>query len=328
MASQPPITRALSDASVSTKAARRTADSREAITWANIRRAWPAYVLLSPIFLMLLLFVYYPPVLGLIRAFYEWMPLKKAVFIGFENFRTYFEAPETMREFANVGRFLYFGLLSGVIVPFAMAEMIFAVRWAAGKEIYRLAIVLPMLVPSVVYTLLWRHIYDPEFGPINIFLKAVGLDVLARNWLGDPAIAIYAILGVGFPWVAGIGTLVCLGGLAQISESVFDACLLDGCIGLRRVFLVDAPLMLGQLRMLIILSVIGAITSFQNVMILTQGGPGYSTFVPGLRMYDRAFTHGQFGYGSAIGLLLFIASLVLTILINRFVRPYSEQLGG
>lgn len=82
-------------------------DSREAITWANIRRSWQAYALLAPILCLLLIFNYYPPLLGLVRAFYEWMPTRDAVFVGLENFRNYLlHYPEAGREFANVARFL------------------------------------------------------------------------------------------------------------------------------------------------------------------------------------------------------------------------------
>lgn len=294
-------------------------------TLREMRKSWQAYALLSPIFLLLLVFVYYPPVLGLIRAFYDWAPLRPAQFVGLENFRMYFSAPESGREITNVLKLTCIGLVTGVVAPFVMAELIFAIRGAVSKEMYRLAIVIPMLVPAVVYTLLWQHIFDPNLGPINNLLGAVGLGALERDWLGDPATALYAIMAVGFPWVAGIGTLVFLGGLAQISESVFDACLLDGCTGLRRLWVVDLPLVLGQVRFLTILAVIGALTTFERVMILTRGGPGYATSVPGLRMYERAFITGEFGYASAIGLLLFVFAMALMFVINRALRPFSEE---
>jgi len=293
-----------------------------------MRKSWQAYALLSPIFLLLIVFVYYPPVLGLIRAFYAWAPLKPAVFVGLENFRMYFSYPESGREITNVIKLTCMGLVTGVVAPFIMAELIFSIRGAVSKELYRLAIVIPILVPGVVYTLLWQHIFDPNLGPVNNFLGAVGLGALERDWLGDPATALYAIMAVGFPWISGIGTLVFLGGLAQISESVFDACLMDGCSGLRRLWKVDVPLVLGQVRFLTILAVIGALTTFERILILTRGGPGYATSVPGLRMYERAFITGEFGYASAIGLLLFVFAMSLMFVINRVMRPFTEEEGG
>ncbi len=304
---------------------RRAGDSREVVTWANIRRAWQAYALLAPIMVLLLIFSYYPPFLGLWRAFYEWMPTRDAVFVGLENFRNYLlHYPEAGREFANVARFLVYALFAHVGMPFLMAELIFAIRSVNTKEFYRFLVVLPMLVPQIVAILLWSHIYDPALGPLNAFLRAVGLEVLALDWLGHPRTALYAIMAVNFPWVASIGTLIFLGGLSQISTSVFDACLLDGCTRWRRIVQIDLPLVSGQVRLLVILAMLGATQSFQNILVLTRGGPGYVTSVPGMTMYTRAFSTGQFGYASAIGLLLFGLGLALILVINRTIRPPAE----
>lgn len=294
------------------------------MTWRAVRRSWQAYALLTPVFALLIIFMYYPPILGLVRAFYAWEPTKPPEFIGLDNFRTYFADPELGRSVRNVGLLLGFSVASHVVVPFVMAELIFAVRSHVAKELYRFLIVIPLVVPTVVYVLLWRYIYDPNVGPINPFLRGIGLEVLARNWLGEPGTALYAIMGVGFPWVAGVGTLIYLGGLAQISPSVFDACLLDGSTGVRRALQMDLPLVLGQVRLLMILAVIGALTSFETILLLTRGGPGYATTVPGLMMYERAFTTGQFGLASAIGLMLFVFTLGLTFGINRALRPFRE----
>ena len=294
-------------------------------TWAEMRRAWQAYALLAPTFLILIVFVYYPPILGLIRSFYEWAPGTDATFVGFSNFRAYFAYPETQREMLNMGKLLLFGLFSNMVVPFVMAELIFSVRSAVAKEFYRLLIIIPMLTPGLVTILLWKHMYDPKFGPIHTLLRSSGLDMLARNWLGEPSTALYAVMAVGFPWVSSIGTLIYLGGLAQISASIYDSCLLDGCTGLRRILRIDLPLVLGQVRLLAILAVIHGLTAFNTILVLTDGGPGFVTRVPGLTMYKRAFMTQQFGYGSAIGLMLFVLAMVLTLAVNRSVRPFSEK---
>jgi raffinose/stachyose/melibiose transport system permease protein len=285
-----------------------------------IRRSWQAYALLSPIFVLLIVFVYYPPVLGLYRSFFDWKLGADATFVGLKNFQTYLAMPETGRELRNVGILLVFSLLTQVIMPFIMAELIFGVRSKSLKELYRLLIIIPTLVPGVVYVLLWRHIYDPNLGPLNSLLEALGLHALALNWLGDPATALLAIIGVGFPWIAGVGTLIFLGGLANISDSVIDACLLDGCQGLRRIRMIDIPLVLPQIRLLTVLASIASLTSFESVLVMTRGGPGYATSVPGLRMFERAFTTGEFGLASSIGLILFVLALLLTFVVSRMTR--------
>ena len=291
-----------------------------------VRRSWQAYALLSPIFILLIIFVYYPPILGLVRAFYRWRPGVPATFVGLDNFITYFTYAETPHELINIVILMVFGLFAGIVMPFIMAEMIFFVRSPALKELYRLLVIIPMLVPGIVTVLLWQKLYDPYLGPINDLLRAMGLEEYALNWLGEPATAIYAIICVGFPWVWGVGTLIYLGGLGQISQSVYEAAALDGCTGVHRVLRIDLPLVLGQVRLLAILAVINAITAFQNILVLTNGGPGFATMVPGLTMFNSAFRAQKFGYSSAIGLILFVVAMSGTLIINRGIRPTNEEL--
>ena len=172
--------------------------------------------LAGPILSLLLIFSYYPPLLGLLRSFYEWMPTRDAVLVGLENFHNYLlHYPKAGREFANVARFPIYAMFAHVGMPFLMAEFIFAVPSDQTKEFYRFLVVLPMLVPQIVAILLWSHIYDPALGPLNAFLRAVGLEVWALDWLGHPATALCAIMVISFLWLASIGTLNFLGSLAR-----------------------------------------------------------------------------------------------------------------
>jgi raffinose/stachyose/melibiose transport system permease protein len=285
-----------------------------------MRKSWQAYALLAPFFVLITVFMYYPPVLGILRSFYEWAPSREPRFIGFENYLNYFSHPETAREIRNMVILIVASLVTGTVVPFIMADLIFSVRSSAAKYLYRTVVTIPFLAPGVVVVLLWFHIYDPQLGPINTLLEAVGLEGLTRNWLGDPRTAIFAIIGVGFPWVATVGTLIYLGGLNQIPSSIYDAAKLDGCVGLRRVLSIDLPMVVGQTRLLMILSTVAAATTFESVLILTNGGPGFATSVPGLSMYKRAFAAQQFGYASAIGVLIFLVAITMTFAINKLLR--------
>jgi raffinose/stachyose/melibiose transport system permease protein len=298
--------------------------SSRALNWKNVRRSWRAYLLLSPFLLLMIVFLYYPPILGLIGAFFQWQPGQPYIFTGLENFTAYLTYPETGREFANIAKLLAFFLFAGAVIPFVMAELIFSVRASRAKEIYRFLISIPMIVPGIVIILLWTRLYDPYLGPINVLLRGIGLGSLAPNWLSDPNIALYAIMGIGFPWVGGANTLIYLGGLSQIPESIYDAALLDNCTGIRRALRIDLPLVRGQLRLLMILAVVAGFTSYESVLVMTQGGPGFATTVPGLTMYERAFGAGQFGYASAIGLILFVLAVGTTLIINRLFRRSDE----
>lgn len=289
--------------------------------WSRMRKSWPAYALLAPFFILITVFMYYPPVLGILRSFYEWAPGREPVFVGIKNYLAYFSHPETVREFRNMFILIVAGLFTGTVVPFIMADLIFSVRSSVAKYIYRTVVTIPFLAPGVVVILLWFHIYDPQLGPINAILGSIGLESMGRNWLGDPKTAIFAVVGVGFPWVATVGTLIYIGGLNQIPSSIYDAAKLDGCTGLRRVVSIDLPMVIGQVRLLMILSTVAAATTFESILILTNGGPGFATSVPGLSMYKRAFTAQQFGYASAIGVLIFLIAIAMTFIINKLIQP-------
>jgi raffinose/stachyose/melibiose transport system permease protein len=121
-------------------------------------------------------------------------------------------------------------------------------------------------------------------------------------------------MGAGFPFVGGIGVLIYLAGLQSISLEIYDAAKLDGASGFRQFLTIDLPLIKGQIRLLIVLSIITGLQALVGPLVLTNGGPVNATMVPGLYMYQQAFTYGRLGYASAIGVVVFIAVLSLTIL--------------
>ena len=166
--------------------------------------------------------------------------------------------------------------------------------------------------------------YDPALGPINEGLRALGLEGFAMNWLGEPRIALYAILFVGFPWVSTIGTLIFLGGLLQISESLFESARLEGADGFKIFRSIEVPLLRGQFRLQLILTAVYAVTQFNHILVMTDGGPSFSTMVPGLSLYKRAFEYNEFGLASAIGVAMFVVAVTLTILINVTTRTKED----
>jgi len=150
-------------------------------------------------------------------------------------------------------------------------------------------------------------------GLLNQSLQSLGLAGLTANWLGDPGLALGAIIGMGFPWIGAFGLLIYLAGLMGLSADIYDAYTVESTSTLRRIWHLDIPLVMGQTRLLIILTFIGSVQDFQTVLIMTRGGPGMATYVPALRMYNEAFVYGHFGYGAAIGLLLFVLVLAMTV---------------
>lgn len=181
-----------------------------------------------------------------------------------------------------------------------------------------------MVVPGIVTLLIWGFIYNYDMGLITQLMRSVGLGDKVRVWLGDPTIALYALMFIGFPWIGGFSLLIYYAGLQNISQDVLDSCKIDGACGLKRIRYVDIPLILGQIKLMVVLGFIGGLQGFQTQLLLTNGGPGYSTMVPGLHLYQNAISYDRMGYACAIGVILFVVILGLTYVNMRYLRSSTE----
>ena len=157
-------------------------------------------------------------------------------------------------------------------------------------------------------------------GWLTRSLNLLGWKNWQHAWLADPKLALYSVLFVGFPWIEAIAMLIYYAGLQNISSSIIDASMIDGASTWRRILKLDIPLLFGQFKLLIVITTIFTLQNFGGMLVLTRGGPGYATMVPGLWMYQRAFQADRFGYASAIGVVLLIMMLTLTYLNNRFIH--------
>ncbi|MBI4028362.1 MAG: extracellular solute-binding protein [Verrucomicrobia bacterium] len=283
-----------------------------------------AYLLLLPTFLLLATFNYFPAFSGLYHAFTEWEEGRDAAFNGLANFKTMLSDQVLYKGLGNLLVLLAAALFKATVVPFLAAEMILLVISPRLRYLFRTAFLLPMVTPAMVGILLWRFIYDPSAGLLNQFLDALHLGPLKANWLGEPNLALASLIFMGFPWIGAFGLLIYMAGLMNIPESVHEAYRLDSNNILRRILFIDAPLVKGQFRLMVILTFIGTLQDFQSILVLTGGGPGLASTVPALRMYHEAFRFSHFGYASAIGLVIFAAILVAT-LINLGFRKSEEE---
>ncbi|NKB67731.1 MAG: extracellular solute-binding protein [Candidatus Latescibacteria bacterium] len=283
-------------------------------------RARTAYALLLPTVFLLIAFNYYPALSGLYHAFTEWESGRDPVFNGLDNFRRLLQDEMLYVGFGNMLILLGAALIKATVVPFLAAQLILYLLSDRVRYLFRTAFLLPMVVPAMVGVLIWRLIYNPEMGLLNQSLQLVGLDGLTANWLGDPVLALGAIIGMGFPWIGAFGLLIYLAGLMAIPSDIYDAYATEASNTLRRIWSLDIPLVNGQTRMLIILTFIGSVQDFQTVLIMTRGGPAMATYVPALRMYNQAFVYGHFGYGAAIGLVLFAIVLAITAINMKVIK--------
>ena len=288
----------------------------------RIYKARLAYLFLLPQIILIAVYSYYPAFSGLYHSFFQWDSTGNKLFIGLDNFKELFQDKIFLNSFSVLLEIMIPRLIISVVVPLIVAELIFGVRSSRLKYLYRVLILLPMVAPGVVGTLIWKNIYDPNNGLMVAVCRLLGIvgQGQAVDWLGDPNLIIFSIIFQGFPWVGGTSVLVYMSGLSGISSEVIESSVLDGAGRIRRFFSIDLPAVMGQIKYFLVFGIIGGIQDYSTQIILTNGGPGFRTMVPGYYMFTQAFKADRMGYASAMGTVLFFLILIITILTMKFVK--------
>jgi raffinose/stachyose/melibiose transport system permease protein len=211
-----------------------------------------------------------------------------------------------------------------LIPSIIVALLIFHLKSEKHQYLYRVLFVVPMIIPAIVYMLLWQFFYEPNIGLLNKVLISVGLvdPNLPPMWLADPKLVIISLIFMGFPWVGVVSVLIFLAGLQSIPTSVYEAASLEGCGPIRRCFTIEIPLIMSQVRLSLVLMIIGTLKGFEQILIMCNefGGPDGMANVPGLYMFRMAFMEGRVGYACTLGMLLFAVILILTIINDKYIR--------
>ena len=200
------------------------------------------------------------------------------------------------------------------------------VHGVRGAGLYRVVYFFPQVLSVAVVGVLWKEMYAPDSGLINGLLRAAGLDGLARPWLGDPRFSFWCLVIV-LVW-SNAGFYVVLFGAAMraIPRDIYEAALLDGAGRMATLVRVTVPLVWDSIQVAWVYLAILAIDAFAVAQIVTDGGPGYSSDVVGLRLYKTAFSESQFGYASAIGVAMFFLTLSVAAVFLRVTRRERVEL--
>ena len=284
-----------------------------------------AYLFLLPLFFFLLTFSYYPAFSGIYHSFFDWKDSGETIFVGLDNYKEFLSDVEVFwPSCVTMLKILVPKLIINIFVPFIVAEMIFNVRSDKAKAMYRLWILIPMVAPGVVTTLVWEYIYDPQFGALTAIAKLFGGEPI--DWLNDANTVIPAIIFMGFPWIGGTNVLIYISGLNAVSGEARESARLDGATTFQIIWHIDIPQIIGQMRFFLINGLISGMQDYSVQFLLTNGGPGYETMVPGYYMYQAAFTSGRMGFASAIGTFLFVVVMILTMISFKIGKNKEADL--
>lgn len=293
------------------------------VTTAKLKLYWPVYLLIVLPLALVLVFNYYPIINGFVHIFYRWDGDMIEEFIGLANLRKIMHDFDLWRSFIVVGIFICANLFK-MIIPIMAAVVLHHIINGRASYVYRVMFVIPMVVPSMVGLLMWKYFYEPNAGIANEVLRHFGIlkPTEIIQWLSNEKLVIPSLVFAGFPWVGAFGVLIYLAGLQNISDDIYEAAEIDGAGALRIFWQIELPLIMTQVRINLILMIISTIQQWQNVYLFIgeSGGPDGIATVPGLLVFREAFSRSYFGYGCAVGFLLFLVTLILTFFNNKFVR--------
>jgi ABC-type sugar transport system permease subunit len=279
------------------------------------------YLFILPALASNIVFDWIPMLDGVVRSFFTWTTRNPdPVYVGLANFRRVLTDSEFHSSISNMLFFLVAYLI--LMIPTILCSVVlFRIRGSRLQYTYRVLLCLPMVVPSLVFTLLWIFILGYDFGAINNVLAGWGLDRV--QFLGDPDTIKWTILLTGLPFIQANAVLIYLGGLNGISDSIWDAAKLDGVGPIRQFFSLEFPLLIGQFK-LNLMGVIGAgITMFALQLVFYNPSVHRGIITPGLLMYFKAFPNTgapDYGYAYALGLILFVVALVVSLLALKFIK--------
>ncbi|GIO66678.1 sugar ABC transporter permease [Paenibacillus sp. FSL M7-1455] len=289
-------------------------------------RGWTkGYLFILPSIIGFSVFVAYPLLSSMYYALTEWSGYDTPQFVGFDNFKYMFT--EDPAFWPSVRATLYFVLLSvpsslilGLLLAMLLNKSLPGIKW------FRTIYYLPTVVPSIASLTLWLFIYQPQYGLANSLLRLLGLP--EGTWLTSEKTALPSLVLIGL-WQVGSGVIIFLSGLQSVPQELYEAAEVDGAVRWRTALHITVPMITPILFLQLILGIIGAFQAFNQVQVLTGGGPNFSTSLLNFKIYNDAFGGRMFGYAIAEVWVLFVIIMIFTALTyrysNRFVYYESDN---
>ena len=276
------------------------------------------FICLAPAVILVSLFIFIPTVNVFRMSLYRMGGItNKQTFIGFENFKTLMGDNNFLHSIQNSILIIVLVTICTIVLAILFATLLQRGNFK-GNNFFRIIFYIPNILSIVVIAGIFGAIYNPTTGLLNTFLRAIGLDALARNWMSESNIVIYSVI-FALVWQAiGYYMVMYMASMAAIPPDYYEAASLDGATELQMFSKITFPLIWSNIRTTLTFYIISTINlSFLFVQIMSDGGPNGKTEVFLNYMYKQAYGNGAYGYGMAIGVVVFIFSFVLSGIVNK-----------
>lgn len=284
--------------------------------------SWSGLIYVVPALVFFAIFVIYPILVSVQTSFYTYDGLSPATPAGVSNYVNVFTDLDLRTALLHSLVLLVFYAALPVCIGLALAGAMSRIR-IYGLTLFRALLFLPQILSSVVVAVAWRGLLASD-GPVNGVLELIGLGAFTTSWLGEFDTALPAI-GVIGTWVEyGLCMVLFLAGIVTIDRTLYEAARLDGAGPVREFFAVTLPALRPQISIALILTITFALRNFDLIWNTTRGGPGTSTTVPSLFVYQDAFVNRQLGQASALAVVLTIVILLVVVMVQLALRERPE----
>lgn len=283
------------------------------------------YLLLVPALAAIGIFIVYPLIGNIGFSLQEFtLGAQMHQYVGLSNYGLMFHDATIRTALLNNVKYVIISILVQVVISHILAAVVLTVLPRRWVLIVRSFYFVPVLLSITVVSILFTFIFDSGSGLLNSALGSVGLESWTRPWLGDTDTAIYSVITVSQWQSLGYTMLLFIVSMQAIPEELYEAAAIEGAGMFQRYWRITVPQTREMIFVVMVLTVSGAFTVFSEPYIMTGGGPGNSSQVLGTYMYQQGFFQNQMGYASAIAVLMFVITLVLSIAQSLAFRTGKE----
>ncbi|GIE98452.1 carbohydrate ABC transporter permease [Paractinoplanes rishiriensis] len=283
------------------------------------RRGYAIYLL--PGVILSLVVIVVPLLMTVYISFTRWTGVGRPTWIGLDNYTRLIQDERFWASFGHILQLIFAMAVVPTLLGLVLAAVLFDYiakqfnnRWAS---VLRSGFYVPQVIPVAVTGIVWGWILHPDYGALNRILDTVGLNALARNWLGDPGYALWSVMAI-MVWVQlGYPIVIFMSGLQRIDPELYEAADLDGASWWQRFRKITVHLVRPEFYVVLVTTTIAALKIFGQIFVLTGGGPSNATLVPSYFAYQNFFEKAQVGYGSAISTVLTVIIIVLAFVFLR-----------
>ena len=283
----------------------------------------PAMGFLAPFVGLYILFIIGPAIYGLVMSFFN-TSLVKPGLSSFAGFGNYSEALQSSDFWSSLWHTVWFTILTTPpLILLGLVLALLADRVGRGRWFFRLAFFAPFILPSAVIALIWIWIYTPALGILQTALHTLGIG--SPNWLGDVSWAMPSLAITTIWWTLGFNFILYLAGLQDIPRELYEASAIDGAGPWQQIRSITIPLLARTTTLVAVLQVIASLKVFDQMYIMTAGGPNFSTRSVLQYIYDEGFTNFRVGYASALSMLFFLVVLAVSAVWFAIVRSQESE---